>query len=66
VVHALTFTFGPKPESKPATQADSPAKSKPAKPKLTRAYVEQHALPGESWEEAWERLRRKQVQEAAG
>jgi len=27
------------------------------KPSLTRAYVEKHALPGESWEVARERLR---------
>lgn len=70
VVHALTFTFGPKAEQKPETESRpaSPANSKPAKPKLTltRAYVEQHALPGESWEEAWERCRRKLEQETAG
>lgn len=62
VVHALTFTFGPKP------QADAPPTAaltalKPATLKLTRAYVEQHAYPGESWEEAWERLGRKQAQQ---
>ena len=27
------------------------------RPSLTRAYVEKHALPGESWEAARERLR---------
>jgi hypothetical protein len=27
------------------------------RPSLTRAYVEKHALPGESWEVARERLR---------
>ena len=27
------------------------------KPSLTRAYVEKHALPGENWEAARERLR---------
>jgi plasmid replication initiation protein len=68
VVHALTFTFGPKAEQKPETESRpaSPAKSKPAKPKLTRAYVERHAQPGESWEEAWERCRRQLEQETAG
>ena len=61
VVEALIFTFGPKAEQKPETESQpaSSSNSKPAKPKLTRAYVEQHAQPGESWEEAWERLRRK-------
>lgn len=63
VVHALTFTFGPKAEKKPENQSASPAKPKPAKPKLTRAYIEQHAYPGESWEEATERLRGKLEQE---
>jgi plasmid replication initiation protein len=64
VVHALTFTFNQKAEpTPPETQPASPAKSKP---KLTREYVQQHAQPGESWEEAWERLRRKPEQETAG
>lgn len=66
VVHALTFTFGPKAEPKPDTQPPAPAKSKPVKPKLTRAYVEKHAQPGESWEDAWERCRRQIEQENAG
>ncbi|MTW22597.1 RepB family plasmid replication initiator protein [Allochromatium palmeri] len=56
VVHALTFTFGPKADPKPDTQHPDPAKSKPVKPKVTRAYIEQHAQPGESWEEARVRL----------
>lgn len=68
VVHAMTFTFGPKAEQKPEAESRpaSPANSKPAKPKLTRAYVERHAQPGESWEEAWERCRRQLEQETAG
>lgn len=67
VVHALTFIFGPKPApSKPDAQPSVPAKSKTAKPKLTRAYVERHAQPGESWEEAWERCRRQIEQESSG
>lgn len=53
VVHAFTFTFGPK--------AASPAPaSQPAKPKrvvVNRVYVEKHARPGESWEMAWERIK---------
>ena len=43
-VHALQFTFGLKqPEKK--------------KPKLTREYIEEHARPGESWEDAKARLK---------
>jgi len=63
VVHALTFTFGPKAGQKSEAKPQSPAKS--AKPKLSRAYIEQHAQPGESWEEATERCRRKLEQESA-
>jgi plasmid replication initiation protein len=60
VVQALTFTYGPKTEPpKPAVQPPAPAKTKPAKTKLTREHVQQHAQPGESWEDAWERLRCK-------
>jgi hypothetical protein len=40
-------------------QVDASEAPRPTKPKLTRAYIEQHALPGESWEDATERLRRK-------
>ena len=64
VVHALTFSFGHKAEQQADAQLPSPSKSKPAK--LTRAYVEQHALPGESWDDAWERCRRQIEQENAG
>jgi plasmid replication initiation protein len=60
VVHALTFSFGHKADA----LLPSPSKSKPAK--LTRAYVEQHALPGESWDDAWERCRRQIEPENAG
>jgi plasmid replication initiation protein len=63
VVHALTFTFGPKAGQKSEAKPQSPAKS--AKPKLMRAYIEQHAQPGESWEEATERCRRQLEQESA-
>jgi plasmid replication initiation protein len=64
VVEALIFTFGSKAEQKPETKP--PSLPKPAKPKLTRAYIERHAQPGESWEEATERCRRKLEQENAG
>jgi len=67
VVHALTFTFGLKTEQKAETPTTLPAKnksqSKPVKPKLTREYIEKHAYPGESWEDATERCRRKLEQE---
>jgi len=56
VVHALTFTFGlkqPAAEAKPASKPKAPAK-------LTRAYVERHARPGETWDQAETRLRRAQ------
>jgi plasmid replication initiation protein len=57
-VEALIFSFGPKKADKPK-QVDASEAPRPTKPKLTRAYIEQHALPGESWEDATERLRRK-------
>ncbi|WP_420827313.1 hypothetical protein [Halochromatium salexigens] len=53
VVHALTFRFG----LKAASVAELQSKPSP-KRKLTRAYVESHARPGETWEQAEERLRR--------
>ena len=52
VVHALTFTFGQKQDT---PQAAATAKTPP---KLTRAYVERHARPGETWDQAEARLRR--------
>ena len=61
VVYALTFIFSPKTE--PPQSDDpflTPSESKPTKVPLTREYVQQHAQPGESWDDAWERLRRKQ------
>ena len=61
VVHALTFTFGLKAKSPPTETPPSSV----TKPKLTREYVQQHAQPGESWEQAWERLRRRPEQEPA-
>ena len=61
VVHALTFSFGAKTvqQADSATATPTPSKStKQKQPTLTRAYIEQHAYPGESWEEATERCRR--------
>ena len=60
VVHALTFTFGlkqPAAEAKPASKPKTPAK-------LTRADVERHARPGETWDQAETRLRRAQQRSA--
>ena len=60
VVHALTFTFGlkqPAAEAKPASKPKTPAK-------LTRADVERHARPGETWDQAETRLRREQQRSA--
>ena len=56
-VTTLIFTFGAK--------ADRPqnASARRAKASLTRAYIEQHACPGETWEEAEARLRRKLMSE---
>ena len=52
VVHALTFTFGQKQDTpQAAASAKTPTK-------LTRAYVERHARPGETWDQAETRLRR--------
>lgn len=53
VVHALTFRFGLKAEA----VAGAPTKQSASRRKLTRAYVERHARPGESWEQAEARLR---------
>jgi hypothetical protein len=53
VVEALTFRFGPK--AMPV--AAKPAAETATKPKLTRAYVERHARPGETWDQALARLR---------
>ncbi len=52
VIHALTFTFGQKAEQAPKLSSSS----KPAKPKLTTEYIQKHAQPGESWEDARVRL----------
>jgi plasmid replication initiation protein len=57
VVHALTFRYGLKSGSLSETNASSKPKA-PAK--LTRAYVERHARPGETWDQAEARLRRAQ------
>lgn len=53
VVHALVFRFGPKE----LTTIIKEAAETP--PKITKAFIEKHALPGESWEEAERRLRAK-------
>ena len=53
VVEALTFRFGPK-----ATVAEASSSDPSRKPKLTRADVERHARPGETWDQAEARLRR--------
>lgn len=53
VVDSLIFSFGPKV----GQQSEDTSKPKPFK--LTRAYIEQHAHPGESWEQAEARLRLK-------
>lgn len=52
VITHLQFTFIPKQEPKP-----KPTKAKAGKV-LSRDYVEKHALPGETWEDAERRLRR--------
>lgn len=52
VITHLQFTFTPKQEPKP-----KPTKAKAGKV-LSRDYVEKHALPGETWEDAERRLRR--------
>ena len=69
VVHALTFSFGAKTVQQADSATVTPTPSKPSKqkqPTLTRAYIAQHAYPGESWEEATERCRRKLEQEVTG
>ena len=53
VVHALVFRFGPKE----LTTIIKEAAETP--PKITKAFIEKYALPGESWEEAERRLRAK-------
>lgn len=59
VVHALVFRFGPK-ELTTLIQEAAPQVEAPTKPpKITKAFIEQNALPGESWEEAERRLRAK-------
>lgn len=55
VIHALTFRFGTK--SGAASNKTSGQFSN-AKPKLTRADVERHARPGETWDQAETRLQR--------
>jgi len=52
VIEALIFKFGQKADK------TEPAPVQSKKPKLTREYVQKHAQPGESWEEAWARLSR--------
>ncbi len=53
VVEALIFTFGAKTAAKPADVSSRPPR------KLTRAYIERHARPGETWEQAVARLQRE-------
>lgn len=57
-VEAFIFSFGSK-TADTFKQVDASDASRPSTPQLTREYVQQHAQPGESWDEAWERLRRK-------
>jgi plasmid replication initiation protein len=54
----LIFTFSPKEEPKPKKARTRKAKTrKPAQPPAgSREYIEKHALPGESWEQAARRL----------
>ncbi len=50
----LIFTFSPKEESKPKkARARKPVEP----PAGSREYIERHALPGETWEQAEQRLR---------
>lgn len=54
VVHMLVFTFSPE------QQRDWIPKQSDGKPKgITKKYIEQHARPGESYEEARKRLERE-------
>ncbi|WP_246296940.1 RepB family plasmid replication initiator protein [Allochromatium humboldtianum] len=53
-ITALIFKIESKRESQPEREKT------PAKPRLTRKYIEQHAYPGESWEDAEARLKREQ------
>ena len=72
-VERLEFTFrlegtlfsGENAESTPVPAAIEP-KSKPGKagPPLSREYIEQHALPGESWETARLRLSQQRSKSA--
>lgn len=59
VVAELTFSFSQKSIPEPQESSKSPEKksNRPPRPKLTNEYIQQHAYPGESWEEARERLR---------
>jgi plasmid replication initiation protein len=51
----LIFTFSPKEQPKPTK-----AKSKASEPSfLSREYIEKHAQPGESWQQAERRLKAK-------
>lgn len=53
-VTGLEFTFPP--EQQKALPLDKPKKKPTGKPKVTKAYIEQHALPGESYDQARARL----------
>lgn len=54
-VVAITFSFGEKASRPPVQTISGASKS----PRITRAYVERNAKPGESWEQAEARLRRQ-------
>ena len=51
MVAALIFRFGEKPR-----KTSSPAPEQPKRSRLTKAYIEAHARPGESWDDAKARL----------
>lgn len=52
-IHTLVFTFGLKAEESDRESARSEPR------RLTRAYIEKHAHPGESWDQAESRLKRE-------
>ncbi|MBB1125931.1 replication initiation protein [Thiospirillum jenense] len=55
---AFKFLIRSKVKAKQPAAHTAPPATPPAKPTLTRAYIEKHARPGESWAAATERLQR--------